>query len=624
MRNLNDYYSFTAEAQKTLENFYKSIKKEGESYPAEDIAELIESLNEHIEIALKEKLNYSNTQRVDAQMVLEILYSLGEPAEIVAEFGNPSEEAGEKNAEKVTIKYKYIPIQKTLCRSSKDRWLFGVCGGFADFFGVSSLLMRLLFIFSGVGVLFYIVLALLIPDEIQAKAGGKSAGVDFIVSSVRAIFLLFMCIIYIPLLITFAMSALASFNALTGGGLLFQFPLTNFIFGATPNFLLGFFGLILSVSVLALLINFIMQAHFSRGFLKIGTRNVYIFAAVASLIGISMVFGHFNKYTKYSGDSTEHFEFKAPESSINMIFNEKDNNTIVFDKNIDISGADNSDTIQIDIIKTAYGPSEDAAREHSKDIDVKIDMTPEGKMFFIVSPKNAGRSYYTFPELKIIIKIPSSLACRIETDAIEKKRNWNWNWIEIRGDSNLNISKINATAEIEVKNENVSLENMNNGKLTLTGANGNITANNIKSSEFAVKISNGNIDADNIESNNSSLKSFTGNIKINIINADILKCESNIGNISLYKTSINTESNIVSNTGNVKVNYSAIKNKSTHQISSNLGNIKLIIPESSAPKINIKSSIGNVSNAFENSNFTDDSPVITVKNNVGNIKIQKN
>lgn len=623
MRNLTDYYSFTNEARKALENFYENIKREGKNYPADDIAELLESLNEHIEITIKEKLKYSGSQRVDAQMMLEILYSLGDPAEIVSELGAPSEGRTENVTERITIKYKYIPVQKTLCRSSRDRWLFGVCGGFAEYFGVSSLLMRLLFVLSGVGVLFYILLALLIPDEAQVKTGGKSAGVDLIVSAVRGLFLLFMCIIYIPVLFSFAVTALLSFNTLIGADAFFKAPFTTFIFGTTSSFLLGFFGLILSVSVLALLLNFIMQAHFSGGFLKIGSRNVYAFAAVASLIGISMVFGQFNRYTRYAGESIEHFEFKAPGPFVNMVFNEKDTGAPVFDKNIEIVGAEDGDTIQVDVVKTAYGPNEDAAREHSKDMDIKIDMLPGGKMSFVVSSKDANRSYYTFPKLRMKVRVPSGIACRVEADNIEKDWHSHLRWLNIRGENDMSVSKLKATAEIEVKNTNVSVEDIDAGKFSLTGASGNVDASNVKSSEFAVEVTNGNIDAEKIESKNLTLKSTTGNIKTSAITADFLKCESKVGNVSLYKVSVNNESVVASNVGNVKANFAALKNKSKHDISSDVGNVSLSMPESAAPKVIAQSSLGNMSNSFDDARFTDDSPVVTVKTKVGNIRIKK-
>ena len=45
----------------------------------------------------------------------------------------------------------------------------GVCGGFAEFFGIDATILRLLVVLftlaGGSGVLFYIVAALIMPDE---------------------------------------------------------------------------------------------------------------------------------------------------------------------------------------------------------------------------------------------------------------------------------------------------------------------------------------------------------------------------------------------------------------------------------------------------------------------------
>lgn len=60
--------------------------------------------------------------------------------------------------------------KKTLRRSRSNRMLAGVCGGLADFFGISSFWFRLgmliAFIPGGVpGVLIYLLLWLMIPGE---------------------------------------------------------------------------------------------------------------------------------------------------------------------------------------------------------------------------------------------------------------------------------------------------------------------------------------------------------------------------------------------------------------------------------------------------------------------------
>ena len=59
---------------------------------------------------------------------------------------------------------------KRLYRSEKDRMLAGVCGGIGYYFNVDPTLIRLawiIFCFCGVGILAYIVAAIIVPLESQ-------------------------------------------------------------------------------------------------------------------------------------------------------------------------------------------------------------------------------------------------------------------------------------------------------------------------------------------------------------------------------------------------------------------------------------------------------------------------
>ncbi|WP_076560765.1 PspC domain-containing protein [Salimicrobium flavidum] len=50
-------------------------------------------------------------------------------------------------------------MQNKLKKSSTDKSIHGVCGGIAEFFGISSLGVRLLFIFLPGNLVIYIILA---------------------------------------------------------------------------------------------------------------------------------------------------------------------------------------------------------------------------------------------------------------------------------------------------------------------------------------------------------------------------------------------------------------------------------------------------------------------------------
>jgi len=60
------------------------------------------------------------------------------------------------------------PVKK-LYRSRTDRQLAGVCGGLASYFGIDVTIVRILFVVlalaGGPGLILYIILALVVPEE---------------------------------------------------------------------------------------------------------------------------------------------------------------------------------------------------------------------------------------------------------------------------------------------------------------------------------------------------------------------------------------------------------------------------------------------------------------------------
>ncbi len=60
---------------------------------------------------------------------------------------------------------------RKLYRSRTNRWIFGVCGGLAEFFGIDPIVVRLVFIIGallgfGSFILIYIVMFFVVPEEI--------------------------------------------------------------------------------------------------------------------------------------------------------------------------------------------------------------------------------------------------------------------------------------------------------------------------------------------------------------------------------------------------------------------------------------------------------------------------
>ncbi|MDO5447011.1 MAG: PspC domain-containing protein [Prevotellaceae bacterium] len=59
---------------------------------------------------------------------------------------------------------------KRLVRTSHDKWLGGICGGIAQYFGWDSAVVRLIYVFLSLftafcGVLAYIILWILMPED---------------------------------------------------------------------------------------------------------------------------------------------------------------------------------------------------------------------------------------------------------------------------------------------------------------------------------------------------------------------------------------------------------------------------------------------------------------------------
>ena len=61
-------------------------------------------------------------------------------------------------------------MKKTLYKSRKDRFLFGVCGGLAEYFEVDPTLVRILtavLCTTGTGLLLYIVAAVVMQEHVE-------------------------------------------------------------------------------------------------------------------------------------------------------------------------------------------------------------------------------------------------------------------------------------------------------------------------------------------------------------------------------------------------------------------------------------------------------------------------
>jgi phage shock protein C len=68
-------------------------------------------------------------------------------------------------------------MDKRITKSKTDKIIDGVCGGIAEYFGVDSVIVRLIFIvlvfFNGLGLLLYIILVIIMPKAGQVDQSPK-------------------------------------------------------------------------------------------------------------------------------------------------------------------------------------------------------------------------------------------------------------------------------------------------------------------------------------------------------------------------------------------------------------------------------------------------------------------
>lgn len=65
-------------------------------------------------------------------------------------------------------------MNKRLCKSRDDRIVAGVCGGLAEFFGLDSTIIRVIWavmiFMGGSGLMLYIICAVIIPNDTDGRS----------------------------------------------------------------------------------------------------------------------------------------------------------------------------------------------------------------------------------------------------------------------------------------------------------------------------------------------------------------------------------------------------------------------------------------------------------------------
>ncbi len=100
-----------------------------------------------------------------------------EVKEAAEETKGAAEEAEEREGEAEETKegHASYTMKRTLTKSKSNKMIFGVCGGIGEYFGIDPTLIRLAFVLlaflNGIGIVIYIILAVIMPSESAVEMG---------------------------------------------------------------------------------------------------------------------------------------------------------------------------------------------------------------------------------------------------------------------------------------------------------------------------------------------------------------------------------------------------------------------------------------------------------------------
>ncbi len=155
-----------------LQQYIESLRRYFANEEGRD--EIINDIESRISELFQERLKAGSTCITDED-VNAIIRNMGRPEDFdEAEKGEPQENvAGEGEGAKSYRSYQgdWSWKGKRLYRDENNKILGGVCSGIAAYFGIDPVIVRIVFIVSGIGFLAYILLWMFVPGSSQVENG---------------------------------------------------------------------------------------------------------------------------------------------------------------------------------------------------------------------------------------------------------------------------------------------------------------------------------------------------------------------------------------------------------------------------------------------------------------------
>ncbi|AKB23760.1 Stress-responsive transcriptional regulator [Methanosarcina sp. MTP4] len=150
----------------------KEVEVKAEVETAKEEAEEAKEEAAEEEKVIEEKLPEEEIVVVEAAE--EAKEAAEEAAEEAKETAGEAEERVE-GAEETKEERASYTMKRTLTKSKSNKMIFGVCGGIGEYFGIDPTLIRLAFVLlaflNGIGIVIYIILAVIMPSESGVEMG---------------------------------------------------------------------------------------------------------------------------------------------------------------------------------------------------------------------------------------------------------------------------------------------------------------------------------------------------------------------------------------------------------------------------------------------------------------------
>lgn len=152
-----------------LKQYTDSLNKHFADEEGKD--EIINDIESRIGELFQQRLNAGATCITDDD-VNAVIKSMGRPEEFEGEEEKAATQLKSDNGSDNTQQQSQTHAHKRLYRDENNKVLGGVCAGIANYFAIDALLVRILFILSGIGLVAYVLLWAFVPSSSETTIGG--------------------------------------------------------------------------------------------------------------------------------------------------------------------------------------------------------------------------------------------------------------------------------------------------------------------------------------------------------------------------------------------------------------------------------------------------------------------